>query len=114
VLLNDFIKLAPPIFTGMDSSDDPQRFLNDIWRRCEALGCTDHRVVSSGCFSECGCDCGCGCDCFLEYFSLRNALEQCFFILKKLFLTSAYQNDLKTPKNINLKLKKEIKKINFF
>jgi len=80
VLLNDFMKLAPPIFTGMDNSDDPQRFLNDIWRRCEVLGCTDHRAVSSGCFSKCGCGCGCGCDCFSECFSLRNVLEQCFFI----------------------------------
>jgi len=26
-----------------------------------------------------------------------------FFIFKKLFLTSAYKNDLKTPKYINLK-----------
>jgi hypothetical protein len=26
-----------------------------------------------------------------------------FFIFKKLFLTSAHQNNLKTPKNINLK-----------
>jgi len=26
-----------------------------------------------------------------------------FFIFKKLFLTSANKNDLKTPKNINLK-----------
>jgi hypothetical protein len=30
VLLNDFMKLAPSIFTGMDSSKDPQRFLDDI------------------------------------------------------------------------------------
>ena len=28
VPLNDFMKLAPPIFTGMDSSEDPQRFLD--------------------------------------------------------------------------------------
>jgi hypothetical protein len=27
VLLNDFMKLTPPIFTGMDCSEDPQRFL---------------------------------------------------------------------------------------
>lgn len=50
VPLNDFMKLAPPIFTGMDSSEDPQRFLDDIWRRCEALGCTDHRAVSLASF----------------------------------------------------------------
>uniref|UniRef100_A0A6N2MM29 Retrotransposon gag domain-containing protein n=1 Tax=Salix viminalis TaxID=40686 RepID=A0A6N2MM29_SALVM len=37
VPLNDFMKLTPPIFTGMN---------NDIWRRCEALGCTDHQAVS--------------------------------------------------------------------
>jgi hypothetical protein len=30
-----------------------------------------------------------------------------FFILKKLFLTSAHQNDLKPPKNINLKQRKK-------
>jgi len=37
-----------------------------------------------------------------------------FFIFKKLFLTSAHQNDLKTLKNINLKLKKNKKILNFF
>jgi len=50
VPLNDFMKLAPPIFTGMDSSEDPERFLDDIWRRCEALGCTDHQAVSLASF----------------------------------------------------------------
>ncbi|XP_011043435.1 PREDICTED: uncharacterized protein LOC105138901 [Populus euphratica] len=50
VSLNDFMKLAPPIFTGMDNSKDPQRFLDDIWRRCEALRCTDHRAVSLASF----------------------------------------------------------------
>jgi len=33
-----------------------------------------------------------------------------FFILKKLFLISVYQNDPKTLKNINFKQKKFIKK----
>jgi hypothetical protein len=33
------------------------------------------------------------------------------FIFKKLFLILAHQNDLKTPKNINLK---QIKKLIFF
>ncbi|XP_034888597.1 uncharacterized protein [Populus alba] len=32
VPLDAFMKLAPPIFTGIDSSEDPQRFLDDIWR----------------------------------------------------------------------------------
>ena len=50
VPLNDFMKLAPPTFTGMNSSEDPQRFLDDIWRRCEILGCTDHRAVSLASF----------------------------------------------------------------
>ena len=50
VPLNDFIKLAPPTFTGMNSLEDPQRFLDDIWRRCEVLGCTDHRAVSLASF----------------------------------------------------------------
>jgi hypothetical protein len=36
-----------------------------------------------------------------------------FFIFKKLFLISAYQNDLKTPKIIKLKQKNK-KKFNFF
>jgi len=45
-----------------------------------------------------------GCGYFLKYFSLRNILKQYIYILKKLFLKSAYQNDLKTQKkNINLK-----------
>jgi hypothetical protein len=38
-----------------------------------------------------------------------------FFIFKKLFLISAHQNDLKTPKNINLKQRKKNKiNSNFF
>jgi hypothetical protein len=36
-----------------------------------------------------------------------------FFIFKKLFLKSLHQNNLKTPKNINLKQKK-YKKIQIF
>ena len=50
VPLNDFMKLTPPIFTGMNSSEDPQRFLDDIRKRCEALGCTDHQAVSLASF----------------------------------------------------------------
>ena len=46
VSLNDFMQLAPPIFTRMNSLEDPQMFLDDIWQRCEALGCTNHRAVS--------------------------------------------------------------------
>jgi len=38
-----------------------------------------------------------GSDSFLRVIYQNN-----FFILKKLFLTLAQQNDLKTPKNINL------------
>jgi hypothetical protein len=36
------------------------------------------------------------------------------FFLKKLFLISAHQNDLKTPKNINLKQRKNKKKLYVF
>jgi hypothetical protein len=44
----------------------------------------------------------CVYDCFLKYFSLENTLKW-FFYFFKLFLISVHQNDLKTPKNINLK-----------
>jgi hypothetical protein len=38
-----------------------------------------------------------------------------FFIFKKLFLTSAYRNDLKTPKKILIESKEKNKKFsNFF
>jgi len=37
-----------------------------------------------------------------------------FFIFKKLFLTSTYQNDMKTLKNINLKQKKLLLFLNIF
>jgi hypothetical protein len=43
------------------------------------------------------------CGCFSKYFLLGNASKYNFFIFKKLFLISAYQNDFKTPQNINLK-----------
>jgi hypothetical protein len=36
------------------------------------------------------------------------------YIYLKLFLTSAHQNELKTPKNINLKQIKNKKILNFF
>ena len=29
-----FQKYSPPIFTRVDPSEDPQRFLDEIWRRC--------------------------------------------------------------------------------
>jgi uncharacterized membrane protein YciS (DUF1049 family) len=44
---------------------------------------------------------------FSKCFSLGNILKWCFFILKKLFLMSAHQNDMKTLKNINLKQRKK-------
>jgi hypothetical protein len=37
-----------------------------------------------------------------------------FFILKKLFLISAHQNDLKTQKIYQFEAKKNIKKFKFF
>ena len=47
------------------------------------------------------------CGYFSKCFSFENASKWCFFfILKKLFLISAHQNNLKTLKSINLKQKK--------
>jgi hypothetical protein len=43
---------------------------------------------------------------FQSAFYLEMHQNNFFFIFKKLFLISTYQNDLKTQKNINLKLKK--------
>ena len=54
--LNDFMNLAPFTFTGKDSLKDPQRFLDDIWRWCEALGCTDHWTMSLTSFKLKGCE----------------------------------------------------------
>ena len=46
----------------------------------------------------------CGSDCFLKYFFAWKYIKIIFFIiLKKLFVTSTHKNDLKIPKNINLK-----------
>jgi hypothetical protein len=42
---------------------------------------------------------GCGGNYFSKCFLYGNALKWYFFILKKLFLISAYQNDQKTLKN---------------
>ena len=46
VSLNDFMKLTPPTFNRMNSLEDPQRFLHDIYRWCKALGCTNYRALS--------------------------------------------------------------------
>jgi len=56
------------------------------------------------------------CGCFLKCFSFGNAyIKIIFFIFLKLFLISAYQNDLKKQKkNINLNQKKNKKNLNFF
>jgi len=40
---------------------------------------------------------------FQSVFHLKMYQNNIFFIFKNLFLRSAHQNDLKTPKNINLK-----------
>jgi len=37
----------------------------------------------------------------------QKCIKKVYFILLKLFLTSAHQNDLKTLKNINLKQRKK-------
>ena len=47
------------------------------------------------------------CDCFSVFYSEMYQNN----ILKKIFLTSAYQNNLKTSKNVNLK-KKHKKNLN--
>jgi hypothetical protein len=46
-------------------------------------------------------------------FFARKYIKIIFFIFLKLFLTSTHQNDLKTPKNMNLKQRKKLKKIIF-
>jgi len=50
VPLLEFLKLTPPTFKGVDNSEDPQQFLDAVWCRCEAMGCTDHRVVTLASF----------------------------------------------------------------
>jgi len=45
VPLLEFLKLAPPIFKGVNNSKLPQYFLDAVWHRCEVMGCTDHHVV---------------------------------------------------------------------
>jgi hypothetical protein len=47
---------------------------------------------------------------FFKVFFAMKCIKITFFFEKKSFMTSAYQNYLKTPKNINLK---QIKKIFF-
>jgi hypothetical protein len=37
-------------FKVVDNSDDLQQFLDVVWRRCEAMGCTNHCVVTSASF----------------------------------------------------------------
>jgi hypothetical protein len=51
---------------------------------------------------------------FQNAFHSKTYQNNVFFFKKKLFLTSAHQNDLKTPKNINLKQRKKIKKFQIF
>ena len=43
--ISRFQKYSAPTFSGTDPSEDPQRFLDEIWRRYEAIGCTDYRSV---------------------------------------------------------------------
>ena len=45
VSYSEFMKLKPPLFTGSDVSEDPQRFLDDMTRVCRALGCSSQRTV---------------------------------------------------------------------
>jgi hypothetical protein len=50
-----------------------------------------------------------------KVFFIWKCIKIIFFIFKKLVLTSAPQNDLKTPKiYINLKQRKNKKNLNFF
>jgi hypothetical protein len=48
----------------------------------------------------------CGCDYFSKCFLCRNALNDIFFILKKLFLRSTHQNDPKYIKKLIFSKKK--------
>jgi hypothetical protein len=50
---------------------------------------------------------------FQSTFYFKIYQNNIFLFFLKLFLKSAYQNNLKTPKNINLKQKKKIN-LNFF
>ena len=45
VSFSEFVKLQPPTFSGSDSSEDPQQFLDGISRVCRALGCSSQRMV---------------------------------------------------------------------
>jgi len=51
---------------------------------------------------------------FQNVFYLEMYQNNIFFIFLKLFLISAHQNDLKTPKNIKLKQRKKLKILIFF
>jgi hypothetical protein len=55
----------------------------------------------------------CGYGYFLKYFLQKKYIKIIFFLFKKLFLSSAHQNNLKIQKNINLKQRK-IKNFKFF
>ena len=45
VSYSEFVKLQPPTFSGVDTAEDPQQFLDGIGRVCRALGCTSQRMV---------------------------------------------------------------------
>ncbi|KAF7821341.1 DNA/RNA polymerases superfamily protein [Senna tora] len=40
-----FLKLKPPTFSGSDANQDPEEFIDDVERVCEALGCSGQRYV---------------------------------------------------------------------
>ncbi|KAF7814510.1 DNA/RNA polymerases superfamily protein [Senna tora] len=45
VTLPQFLKLKPPTFSGSDANQDPEEFIDDVERVCEALGCSGQRYV---------------------------------------------------------------------
>ncbi|EOY21530.1 DNA/RNA polymerases superfamily protein, putative isoform 2 [Theobroma cacao] len=45
VTLSEFLELKPPLFSGFDSSKDPQQFLDDMEKVCGALGSSGTRSV---------------------------------------------------------------------
>ncbi|KAF7808124.1 DNA/RNA polymerases superfamily protein [Senna tora] len=45
VTLPQLLKLKPPTFSGSDANQDPEEFIDDVERVCEALGCSGQRSV---------------------------------------------------------------------
>ncbi|KAJ1435700.1 Retrotransposon gag domain [Sesbania bispinosa] len=50
VTLAEFMKLKPPIFSGSNANEDPQRFIDGLEILWRALGCSDIRAVELASF----------------------------------------------------------------